>query len=1030
MSDRAELELLRQQQGPLAGPTVDPRSELEMLRQQQGPLATPAPTGGITFANNAESQGYGPQGDRSLPGQVAHVAGASVLRPLAPLGAATALGAGAGLLGGPFAELSVPAGAGLGAASYTAAHLADLPVGAVNSILPQNYQMSYPGQGFDNLVQTGLNKLGIGVPENAPERVAASTVGAVGDAVAGNELGGVLKLAANPTLRLAGEEMTVKGQPTDTTTFGGVGKGMSPQTTKQLAQVGTLGGISGIAAGEAREVFPDNPLAQMIAGFAAPAVAVGTPNLVLRGINAAGPNRLGAFITGNDVNGVPIPRKEASGPFGQLLAEYSARRQAASEAAAQDRLANEFQTAAGTPEQRDIAVNNLNDAINNLTDRNPNAGPLNPNFQPTSGTASGNTGLIRIEKGFTNQELADRNAQNQLAISQGLAKATTPSDVPVSVAQNTVNDNLNQRVGAAQNSVNVAEQQANDAAKTLAERQAQIQQLNDVNTANAASANVNQTLQEQRASADAIRKNLYRNVPLNVVIDVNPAKQAATEIVDSFKNRAGQVPPIIQRVMELPSLMTAQEADANLKDLYSAASQLSANLDHEGARAVGQTRDALDNAVGAQESVSVPLKTARDYNRTVYAPLFQQGASEAVISGKGAGGAPAVSPEGTIGKYTAPGANQLREIQRLKGAVSTEFPEGGSAAVPKTEVPATTAQNIRDWAVTQMASSLGQNPTGTSIRSWLSKNQNLMNEFPEVRSEIQKMANRLNSAAESNDVMAGELRARQAELSKTQSEVASSPQAKFVGDITNPANEESAVAHLNSFLYGDKAASGMATLLKEVQGNPQAVESLKNAVQKSLQDRITNLGRNLNPTNAANAVTTADLPTSTAKLNDLLREGSPTRNALSKIYSPEEMQALDRYRKQLELTDRINQKSTKGSDTQALTTAQEGESAVKRLSWGMTLTNFLKKVGSITDLANTAGRAILMKNPEQVYQQMKVKALLDPELARSLLLEPTDKNLPLIKTAFNKFLTAYVGADSQQNTNAQPASRAKRMIGE
>jgi hypothetical protein len=122
-------------------------------------------------------------------------------------------------------------------------------------------------------------------------------------------------------------------------------------------------------------------------------------------------------------------------------------------------------------------------------------------------------------------------------------------------------------------------------------------------------------------------------------------------------------------------------------------------------------------------------------------------------------------------------------------------------------------------------------------------------------------------------------------------------------------------------------------------------------------------------------------------------------------------------------------KSTKGSDTQALTTAKEAEATTRRSSWGLAITNTLKKLGSVADISNTALRAAVMKNPEAVYQKMKVDALLDPDLAKTLLLRPTTENLPLIQSGVNKYFNAYMAPATNEN-KGELKSRRQRILGE
>lgn len=205
-------------------------------------------------------------------------------KKLAPMTAAAGAGGALGLAGGPFAELSVPAGAAGGLASYGIAHLLDLPAAAYNNLKPQAWPASpYPGAGFDDAVNGFTKKIGLNygqdvVPQTTGERIAASTINAVGDAASGNALGGLLKGMASPGAQAVGEAFSPSvdiaasksiGIPFASKIPGSVGNALSSVQIPVNPNV-VAAASSGAASQVAQEIAPDNHVAPVLAGLIAP----------------------------------------------------------------------------------------------------------------------------------------------------------------------------------------------------------------------------------------------------------------------------------------------------------------------------------------------------------------------------------------------------------------------------------------------------------------------------------------------------------------------------------------------------------------------------------------------------------------------------------------------------------------------------------------------------------------------------------------------------------------------------------------
>jgi hypothetical protein len=153
---------------------------------------------------------------------------------------------------------------------------------------------------------------------------------------------------------------------------------------------------------------------------------------------------------------------------------------------------------------------------------------------------------------------------------------------------------------------------------------------------------------------------------------------------------------------------------------------------------------------------------------------------------------------------------------------------------------------------------------------------------------------------------------------------------------------------------------------------------------------------------------------------------------MEQVFTPEEMSAMDQIRKQASVSNRLNTKATAGSDTASnLTTGSEVSSTVNKVYWGLPGIRAAKIVKSIADIGGALGRAIVMKDPEKVTQELLVDAMLDPKLAKALLMRETDKNLPMMRGAVEPWLNNWLqnNGGGEEVKSSKP-TRAKKLLSE
>jgi hypothetical protein len=941
-----------------AGNSADAKAFADAIRAMQGaptPSTTPAPapTGGITFAPDAEGQGYGPNGDRNLAEQIGHVGAATVAKPLAPLAAATAGGAALGLMGGPFAELTVPAGAGLGALTYTAAHLADVPVGAYNSVTPNSwYKLPMPGQGFDQGVTSLLPKSW--QPENTPERVAGNIVQTVGDAAAGNEAGVLLKTMNNPYLR-------------------GAGEAMGSDTTKGRVMNAGLGAASGVGAEVMGGLSDNNPAMRTIGGLAAPLLAVGGANVVPRVANVVGPDVMATRLFGGG--------KDAAT---QLYAENEG--------------AKRLQKLAGNDAQRQAAIEQL--SPENLEALSVNG------YKPMTGSASDNPNFINQERRLANQTditgmrgenkgvtVLSRQIDNSKAIKSGFDTAMTPSDVSPEVAQQYVGGKLTAQQTAAEQAAAAAKAEADAAASELGNKQADLIDRGSESVRTGAAGQIRDSLTTEHDAMKARVDDAFSKVPSRTVIPLDKSVRVAKKLVKEADARVGDLPPEIQKFLDIATnkkgKLNATEARDNLSELFAAAENLPKGS--PAAAKVAKLRDALDADVSKIGEVSKPLRVARDLFKNEYVPRFIEGHSNAIFRQKGAGGADAVSRGNTLNGYM----NEETEAGRLRSALSS------SGDLREKDLA-----NVRDWAVSSMMANKATVNRQT-LEAWIRNNSAKLDKWPEIRTEVEDLASSLGQSEQKSASLSDLLKQRQGELKNTTKYTTESNEAKFSQGGAD--NAKSVVA---DFLNGNH--KGMRDVLEAVKGDPQAMESFKNSFKDAVSAKARGYGKEASGVgNSVEAPTLENYNITPARINRILTDAK-TRRLMEQIFTREEMSALDQVRKQANVSIRLNEKATTGSDTaSSLTTKAEEKRAIQSSNWTLPGVKTLKSLLSVKELGKAGIRSFALKDPELAVQQFIADAMLDPNLARTALMRPTEKNLPLMQKNLNAWIQSY-GRDTSQ----------------
>jgi hypothetical protein len=172
--------------------------------------------------------------------------------------------------------------------------------------------------------------------------------------------------------------------------------------------------------------------------------------------------------------------------------------------------------------------------------------------------------------------------------------------------------------------------------------------------------------------------------------------------------------------------------------------------------------------------------------------------------------------------------------------------------------------------------------------------------------------------------------------------------------------------------------------------------------------RLRTTGKTVKGGNAAGVVEPADLQVSLSKMNAWLTRGTPERRALERVFSGDELKSLDLYRKRLEVLTRVNNPGTTAGDV-------------------IEMLNRVSRADSLTQIANLAQGHIqggmiarfarylrdnIVGAPGPKVFQLLTDAMLDPQLARTLLLKYTSDTAPVIERQLRTYLTSNLMAET------------------
>ena len=441
-------------------------------------------------------------------------------------------------------------------------------------------------------------------------------------------------------------------------------------------------------------------------------------------------------------------------------------------------------------------------------------------------------------------------------------------------------------------------------------------------------------------------------------------------------------------------------------------------------------KEALNKDINSLEGVSENLKKA---NRAYfeYAQRYKEGASGDVFG-------PKALTSKTLDQFIkkSEGSASPEEIKRLRAAIigKTDIPNMAPDQIAAAETDRATAiQNVSDWVISKMSGEVKGAKTSQSIENWLqTKGNRILEIFPESRPRIAQIQNKFRTLEDQvkqaqnavKDFKAQRIaEGEQASLVESQANAMSkeiqnqyNDQVKKINDeiklVSNPnsnpaaafigGNPQAIISQVMSSSKGDiKNNIENLVNLASKDETGKALEGLKNSVRgwMNIQSR-SRTGQTVERGIPSEQVTINNYKASLEKMRKIMEPGSDTRNALELIFGKDapELATTDKVIQQLNMMSRETALGTSAMRTPEDKTAAIKDNVLSIVAMTVgDLRGFVaaKSIDVLRKIEKKYGKDVL-----EIYKNMLVDSMTDPELARKLLLKVNEENFPTIQRVF------------------------------
>jgi len=642
---------------------------------------------------------------------------------------------------------------------------------------------------------------------------------------------------------------------------------------------------------------------------------------------------------------------------------------------------------------RDTAVKNIDKNLEEFKDTG---------FKPMTGEAAEDVGLIQVQKAQQGQKpLQERKAANEQNVADEFEQFAQRSETgDPNALKNIAEGEYAATVGAKQTA-------ADDLTKQL---EAANKELENEGTALAAnkdgrisgSEKIDAIVRQTEERMTAAKNELYNEVDPDGAL-VKPADDFLGA-VDAIKPQAGAVDSDIPAPIraELETLRPQEGVEGGgevsfqyLVNMRQSVSEAIGAARREGKGAQVKNLVQLKGTIDAEidsfgEAGASPaadrLRKAQDYYANEFGPRFKQGAGGAFRQETKSGRPNAALPSQTGGKFLDGTKEKAGDLKSIMDAA--ESPEAGKAAV-------------REYLVGDMASKVtaGGKVNNASLERWIDKNREALKQFPDVQKEIMQMRNQIGTKAKK----VGDLQKSVEEAAK---DVKLSEKEFNNNALSLYLKNDDPFDAVSKALSGSNRQTKMRQLIsaakKDTSG--KALEGLKDTMKEVMRDRLRTSGVTVGGTVKASPAKFIDL----AEDKELLK-------VMDEIFTPEEMKTLRQIRSKLKTINRADAvQGTNKSPTKELIQGQDEVRVVLASMLGITQGKGYFQIGKWLQKA-------LGKDPVAAANQIINDAMLDPELAKTLLMKDISGNEKAIERRLRTYLENNIGAlPADEKSNQTP----------
>lgn len=562
----------------------------------------------------------------------------------------------------------------------------------------------------------------------------------------------------------------------------------------------------------ARGISPAE-MALLDRAIAGPAQRAPVRNVIDEGLTAAGAGA-GAQVLKEEFNGSPTAEM-----IGNILG-------GAGTAAATNTVENAVRVGASVAPgatgrmAREEVGRQLVEAANNPDVLGPGSGARAADapvegLNPTLSQATGDLGIEALENsrrgGPNSGRFAERGAEQNRAL-QDAVDEVAPGGVSDEAARSIMADAEAQ----AQREFDEAREVAlTEARKRVAERAAGVEQADAETAATRAAADPGATKEvSSRAAAERVvgdaedsaisrargpRNELYAAVPEDVPVPTEETR-AAGKAVAGERGRVDKPVPAADKLADIPDDQPTTDlatAKRDLTAIYSQIKEAERAGDMDTARRLGRLRDAIRSDIEAAEAGSAELAAANRYEREEFAPKFREGAAADVRRGK-------TPPNEYLDKVVSDPNEADRFIKTVEGDEKAM-----SAA--------------RDFMLADLTRDGADSLNAAKVSKWLKRNEEVLERFPEVRSEVEGIRDRMKAGADGAAKARADLKAAEADAA----EIERWTPPKRDEAIKLYSDEETAQEGVAALLRGKNSARNVSRIMNLTEGSKEAQDAIK-----------------------------------------------------------------------------------------------------------------------------------------------------------------------------------------------------------